>query len=114
MRRSHRIALLMGLQRNTRVFEFMGGVLPGGATLTRASAGWRFNSGLSLVSAGNDVPRFTYDRAGSGLLGLLVEPLVTEGVRNNSASGASAGTPGTLGTNWAIAGLGSGITQTVL
>lgn len=46
-------------------------------------------------------------------LGLLVEGQRTNGIRNNSMQGVSAGSPGTLPTNWGLAG-GAGLTQTVV
>jgi hypothetical protein len=82
-------------------FNFAGGTLPGGVTLTRASPAWYFNNTLALVNVGNDVARFAYDPAGAGLLGLCNEPAATNGIRNADAAGASAGTPGTNPTNWA-------------
>ncbi|HTE37215.1 MAG TPA: hypothetical protein VK630_11780, partial [Reyranella sp.] len=76
-------------------FNFLSGTLPAGATLTRASIGWYFNSSLALASAATDVGRWTYDPTDGGLQGLLVEPAATNSFRNASAAGAVAGTPGT-------------------
>jgi len=82
------------------LFPFTGGTLPVGATLTRASTGWYFDSAGVLQSAANDVARFTYDPATLALQGLLVEPARTNSIRNNTMVGANA--PSTLPTNWII------------
>ena len=66
----------------TTLFDFTGGSLPTGATLTRGSSGTRWNSSGVLVSETTNVARFDYDPISHALLGLLVEPqrtnLVTE------------------------------------
>lgn len=54
------------------LFDFARAALPAGATLTRASAGSRYDAGGVLVSAGPDVARFDY--AAGQLRGLLIEP----------------------------------------
>lgn len=95
-------------------WSFMGSTLPAGAALARASTGWYFNSGLSLTSADTDVARFAYDRNGAGFLGLLVEPAATNGIRNGSAGGASAGTPGTAPTNWVVSSTADSVTRTIV
>lgn len=97
-----------------RLFDFMGGVLPSDATLTRASTGWYFNSSLALASAPTDAARFNYDPTTAALQGLLVEPAATNSIRNSSANGAVPGTPGTLPTNWSVSGSPSGITQQIV
>lgn len=55
------------------VFDFTGGVLPAGASLTRASAATRCDGAGALASEASDVARFDYDPAGHGLKGLLIE-----------------------------------------
>lgn len=60
-----------------RVFEFSGGVMPVGATLTRASAGTRIDASGALVSEAADVARFDHDPATGAVRGLLVEPAAT-------------------------------------
>jgi hypothetical protein len=40
----------------------------------------------------------------AGCPALLIEPAATNQIRNNSASGAVTGTPGTLPTNWSVVG----------
>lgn len=97
-----------------RSFSFVGSGLPVGATLTRASTGWYFDSSVSLTSAAVDVARFTYDPAGTGLQGLLVEPAATNSVPNASAGGAVPGTPGTAPNNWAVSGIINAVTRTIV
>lgn len=82
-------------------FDFSGGTLPPGATLTRASTGWAFNASNVLTSYAVDLPRFEYAE-NTGLRGLWNEPAATDVVRNSSAIGAVPGTPGTAPTNWTI------------
>jgi hypothetical protein len=84
-------------------------------TFTRASTATFFNSAGVLTSAANDAPRFDYDPATLAARGLLIEESRTNSIRNNTMVGAVAGTPGTIPTNWAIAGSGLGtLTQTVV
>ena len=66
-----RFAVNRGVRRSG-AFDFTRGVLPSGATLTRASVGTRFDASGALVSMGNDVARFDY--AAGALRGLLIEP----------------------------------------
>jgi hypothetical protein len=93
-------------------FNFMTGTLPFGATLTRASVGWYFNSANTLTSAAANVARFDYGLVSNQLRGLLVEPTQTNYVRNSSASGAVAGTPGTPPVSWVTSP--SGVTVTIV
>jgi len=59
-------------------------------------------------------PRLTYDPADlSAPPGLLAEEARTNSIRNSTMQGASAGTPGTLPTNWA-SGIANGITLQVV
>jgi len=63
-----------------------------------------------------DVPRLDYRNADGTLNScprLLLEPQRTNGIRNSSMVGAVAGSPGTLPTNWSIAG-SAGLTQTIV
>lgn len=95
-------------------FGFLNGVLPAGATLTRASDnGTYFDSALVLQTAAANVARFTYNPSTGALRGLLVEPARTNGIRNNTGQGVVAGSPGTLPTNWTASG-GAGLTRTVV
>ncbi|THD38346.1 MAG: hypothetical protein E7773_00925 [Sphingomonas sp.] len=59
------------------VFDFTGGALPPGASLTRASAGTRCDASGALVSESADVARFDYDPLSHALKGLLIEPAAT-------------------------------------
>jgi hypothetical protein len=95
------------------MFSFIGGTMPAGAVLTRASTGWFFNATPALASAANDVARFDYSTAGSGLLGLLVEPSLINSIRNNSGTGVAAGTPGTGPTNWTVTSTLNSVTRTI-
>lgn len=63
-------------RKSARIWDFMSGTMPDGATLTRASAGTRISSSALLVSETNDVARFNYDKSGS-IEGRLVEPATT-------------------------------------
>jgi hypothetical protein len=92
-------ASLPGLPRPA-VFDFMNASLPSGASLTRASTGWYFDPDGVLQSATTDEPRWTCNPSSGALQGLSVEPAATNSIRNASAGGASAGTPGTLPTSW--------------
>jgi hypothetical protein len=84
-------------------------------TFTRASTGTFFDSTGTLQSAAIDAPRLDYNPSTLAAQGLLIEESRTNSIRNNTMVGAVAGTPGTLPTNWAIAGSGLGtLTQTVV
>jgi hypothetical protein len=71
----------------------------GDFTVTRASTKLRIGSNGLYGSVANNVPAFEFNTDGS-YRGLLVEPGATNQIRNNSMTGAVAGTPGTLPTNW--------------
>ena len=75
-------------------------------TVTRASTKLRIGSNGLYGSVANNVPAFEFNTDGT-YRGLLVEPGATNSIRNNSMTGAVAGTPGTLPTNWgeALSGL---------
>lgn len=64
---------------NVGGFDFSGGSLPAGASLTRSSDGWYRNSSGVVTLAGTNVARFDYRWNGSAwvLAGLLVEPAAT-------------------------------------
>lgn len=55
------------------VFDFSGGVLPAGATLTRGSAGMRYAASGLLASEAADVARFDHHPVSHALRGLLIE-----------------------------------------
>jgi hypothetical protein len=72
----------------------------GDFTVTRASTKNVLGDAGLYVSVANNVPAFEFNTDGT-YRGLLVEPGATNSIRNNSNTGAVAGTPGTLPTNWA-------------
>ena len=74
----------------------------GGATLTRASTAYCFSAAGALTNNSADVARFDYDPITLSPLGLLIEASRTNQVRNPRAEGSTAGTPGTMPTNWAV------------
>jgi hypothetical protein len=70
--------LLLGRKTSPNFFwDARGGVLPPGATFTRASSGWSFNSSGTLVSASTNVARFDYDPSTLASLGYVAEPQST-------------------------------------
>ena len=94
-------------------YEFnFGGSLPPGATPTRASTGWYFDSAGVLQSAANDVARFNHNPTTFALEGLLNEPARTSVIRNSALGGGVAGSPGTFPTNAGIASQGT-LTRTL-
>lgn len=79
-------------------WDARGGVLPPGATCTRASAARSFNSAGVQVSSGNNVARFDYDPATLTPLGFLAEMQSANGVLqsddfSNAAWTSSGQTP---------------------
>lgn len=92
--------------------DFLLGTLPSTVTFTRSSTATYFTSTGALATAAINEPRFDYNPATLVLRGLLIEEQRTNSIRNNTAVGAVAGTPGTLPTNWSSTL--SGLTQTVV
>lgn len=82
-------------------------------SFTRATNAWYFDSSGTLVQASSGVARFDHDPSTLQRVGLLMEPTRTNAIRNNSMSGASAGTPGTAPTNWSIGGNANGISRDI-
>lgn len=77
-------------------------------TFTRASVGYISSTGLDTG---------TWSSVASGVLrrnsiGALIEEARTNSIRNNSTTGAVAGSAGTLPTNWALA-VPTGLTRTI-
>ncbi len=108
-----RAAILTAPLRPTWSWDFRTGSLPSGATFARASTATYFDASGVLRTAGSGVARFDHDPATGIPLGYLAEPQSTNGVRNNTMIGASAGTPGMPPTNWTIGGLPSGVSSTI-
>ena len=96
----------------TQTFNFLTGV-PSGWTYSRASNATYFNSSGVLTIASADVARVDYAPSGLALRGLALEPSRTNWVRNNIASAAVAGTPGTLPTTWS-GGTASSVTRQIV
>ncbi|CAB5224022.1 hypothetical protein UFOVP393_27 [uncultured Caudovirales phage] len=92
--------------------DFLLGTLPSTVTFTRSSTATYFTSTGALATAAINEPRFDYNPATLALRGLLIEEQRTNSIRNNTAVGAVAGTPGTLPTNWGS--VVAGLTQTVV
>jgi hypothetical protein len=89
------------------------GSLTGILTLTRASSAVNFDSSGNYQLASSDVARFDYTADGAAtFMGLLVESARTNSLRNAVLAGASAGSPGTLPTNWIDTGVGT-LTRTI-
>ena len=84
-------------------WDFLPGSVPTGATFTRASSGWYFNSAGVLVSAATNVARFDYDPVTLAPLGYLAEMQSTNSITQSadlsswSTQAAAAATDGTLG-----------------
>lgn len=79
---------------------------------TRASAlGTRINAAGALEAVPANQVRITHDPVTLECLGMLVEPGNPQGIRNPTASGASA--PSTMPTNWTST-MVSGVTATVV
>ena len=69
-----------------------------GGTFTRASSGTYFDATGTMQTAAANVPRLDYNPATLAARGYLREPPRTNSIPNNSATGAVAGSPGTLPT----------------
>lgn len=94
--------------------DFTLGAMPLNTTFSRASIGERFNSSGKLVHEAVDIPRFQHNASTLALSGLLVEEAQNNPIRNSIASGAIAGTPGTIPTNWLITYSVNNITREIV
>lgn len=78
---------------------------------SRNSRAWDFDANGNLYEAAAGIPRRVNGR------GILLEPQHTNQIRNASASGGVAGSPGSLPTNWSTSGgsggVATGITRTL-
>jgi hypothetical protein len=108
---------LMTVQPGTRPlvsFNLLSGSLDTRLSFTRASTAWAYNSAGVLTSYAVDTPRFDYNPSTLAPRGLLIEEARTNSIRNNSMTGAAAGTPGTLPTNWSAPATAAGITRQII
>lgn len=93
-------------------YDFISGDKSGlSSTFTRASAAWRFDETGVLVSTATDVLRVDYDGTTLAKRGVLLEVASTNGVRNSTGAGASAGV---LPTYWTMTASSAGITSSVV
>jgi hypothetical protein len=87
-------------------------------TFTRASTGTYFDAAGTLTSAAINAPRFDYNPSTLAAQGFLVEEARTNSIRNNTATGSTAGVIGSGGvapTNWFFAvQTTTGITRTIV
>lgn len=106
---------IAALTSRRQTFDFSGGTLPTGTTLTRASSGYRTNSAGVLVSETTDVARFDYTPVTLTARGLLVEEARTEiYTYNNDLSNAVWGYTGCTPTHNSTAGPDGTVTATLL
>jgi hypothetical protein len=94
-------------------WNFVAGTHPG-LTFARSTVGWVFDSTLALVEKAINVARFPYNVVTGLPQGILLETTKTNHLRNNTAVGTVAGTPGTTPTNWAVTSTISGVTRQVI
>jgi hypothetical protein len=78
------------------LWDARGGVLPCGATFTRGSSGWYFNSAGVLVQAGSNVARFEWEPSTLAPLGYLAERQSTNAVAQSQALTATGWTTANL------------------
>lgn len=90
------------------------GALDPRVTFSRASGGTYFDADGILRTAAVDAPRFDFDPATRQPRGLLIEGQRTNAIRNSTAQGAAAGTPGTMPTNWFAFTASAGISREVV
>ena len=98
-------------------FDMPGVALAPDMSFSRASSATAYNVSGALVSVGNDVPRFNYDMVSHALLGLLIEPAVTNQVVNSGTGGAAIGvigSGGALPTGWTMPEGAGGLTREVV
>lgn len=74
-------------------FDFTTGAMPTGASLTRASTGYRINVAGTMVSEAINVARLDYGGVSHAALGLLVEPAATNLLLQSQAFDNATWTP---------------------
>ena len=82
-------------------------------TFTRTSIGTRVTEENVLETISADDPRFDHDPTTGESLGLLIEELRTNDIRNSTMQGAASGTPGTPPTNWSMGTSSGGLTREI-
>ena len=82
-------------------------------TFTRTSIGTRVSEENVLETISADDPRFDHDPTTGESLGLLIEELRTNDIRNSTMQGAASGTPGTPPTNWSMGASFGGLTREI-
>jgi hypothetical protein len=93
------------IKRGTKAFEAFDGYRS-----NRQTKGWYVDVAGVLQEAAAGVIRWDYS---TGTRTLLNEAASTNHIANPRASGAVAGSPGTVPTGWTVTGSASGITQTI-
>lgn len=82
-------------------------------TFTRTSIGTRVSEENVLETISADDPRFDHDPTTGESLGLLIEELRTNDIRNSTMQGAESGTPGTPPTYWSMGTSYGGLTREI-
>ena len=82
-------------------------------TFTRTTIGTRVSEENVLETISADDPRFDHDPTTGESLGLLIEELRTNDIRNSTMQGAASGTPGTAPTYWSMGTSFSGLTREI-
>lgn len=83
-------------------------------TFTRTSTATYVDEDGFIKTADSDVARFDHDPVTGESLGLLIEELRTNDIRNNTMQGAVVGTPGTPPTYWSLGTTSGGITREIV
>jgi hypothetical protein len=82
-------------------FDFQHGVADPRLTVSRTGSAWTFDSTGTLVSVAANTLRIWHDPITLQRLGFLQEETRTQSIKNSSATGGVAGTPGTPPTGYA-------------
>ncbi len=92
-------------------------LVTGQAWSSRASTATYYDSAGTLQTAASGAARsnaYYYNGSSWVLGGTLVEPASTNLVRNSTLAGAATGTPGTMPTNWAMGGITTGMSYSIV